>query len=85
MPKTELTQEYKDAALKMYAALLAYRALDDQHCNCDDCMESGQSAEACGECFPYADDARCQLEPAIAEFERVVASQAGRREVSNGD
>jgi len=69
------SKEYKDAVLKMYVALLAYRALDNQHGNCDDCMESGQSAEACGECMPFADEARCQLEPAIAAYEKAVRKQ----------
>ena len=76
------SKEYKDAVLQMYAALLAYRKLDDEHGNCDDCMESGMSAEACEYCMPFADDARCQLEPAIAAFEQAVAEYDPQAEVS---
>lgn len=45
------------ASVMMNALMLAEKA-DRIHSKCDDCMETGQSAEACGKCFPSADDAR---------------------------
>jgi len=61
--------------LQMYAALLAHRALNDQHANCDDCMESAKSPEACEECMPYWDDANDQMKAAIAAYEKAVRKQ----------
>lgn len=45
-------------ATEMMEALAAAEKADDIHSNCEDCMENAQAAEACGECFPSADDAR---------------------------
>lgn len=43
-------------------ALRAYEALDEQRNKCEDCAEClERSAEACGECFPFADAARLKM------------------------
>lgn len=54
------------AVPEMFEALKAYSLLDDFHANCKECDGLGQP-EACSECFPYADDARCKMRVAIAK------------------
>ncbi len=51
-------------AAEMKAALEAYEKLDDAHANCEEC--DGETApEACGKCFPFADDARLRMRAAL--------------------
>ena len=58
------------AAPEMYEALKAYEALDSQRMNCEECDEQLERApEVCGECFPFADDARCKMRVVIAKVE----------------
>jgi hypothetical protein len=58
------------AAPEMYEALKAYEALENQRMNCDECGDQlERSPEACGECFPFADDARCKIRAVIAKIE----------------
>jgi hypothetical protein len=46
-------------------AIKAWAMADDTHVRCEECMETGRSAEACGECFPSADDARVLMRKAF--------------------
>lgn len=53
---------------EMRDAVLAYDALErqrDQCENCADCLE--RAPEACGECFPFADDLRIKMRAALAK------------------
>ena len=58
------------AAAEMYVALKAYEALENQRNRCEECEDQEERApEACGECFPYADDARSKIRKVIAKVE----------------
>ena len=58
------------AAPQMYEALKAYEALEDQRMHCEECEDQLERApETCGECFPFADDARCKIRAVIAKVE----------------
>ena len=58
------------AAPEMYEALKAYEALENQRDHCEDREDRLETApEACGECFPFADDARCKIRAVIAKVE----------------
>ncbi len=58
------------AAPDMYEALKAYESLENQRMNCEECEEClARAPEACGECFPFAADARCKIRVAIAKAE----------------
>jgi hypothetical protein len=49
------------------AALAAYDNLDEQRNKCEECEEQQELApEACGECFPFAADARLKMRAALA-------------------
>ena len=45
-------------------ALKAYETLDNQHANCKEC-DGEVEPEACGECSPFADDARLRMRAAL--------------------
>ena len=58
------------AAPQMYEALKAYEALEDQRMYCEECEDQLERApETCGECFPFAYDARCKIRAVIAKVE----------------
>lgn len=52
-----LIKDMADAMEKMHDALRTAEASDGQHANCEEC-EGLEAPEACGVCFPLADDAR---------------------------
>jgi hypothetical protein len=58
MSEPENNNDVAYLATEMVAALKAAEKADTIHSKCEECMETGQAAEACGECFPSADDAR---------------------------
>ena len=47
-------------------ALAAYDTLDEHVDKCEECGDNETAPEACGECFPFADDARLKMRAAIA-------------------
>jgi hypothetical protein len=52
---------------EMLEVLKLYQALDDKHANCPEC-DGAIPPEACPECFPLADDARCKMRAIIAKM-----------------
>jgi hypothetical protein len=57
------------AAPKMYRALMAHQALDEQRANCDECEDCPESAaECCSRCFPFADAARLLMRELLEEL-----------------
>jgi hypothetical protein len=64
--ENEISDEQFTAEL--LEALKAYQALDTQRMNCEDCEDClEQAPEACGKCFPFADDARLKMRAAISK------------------
>jgi hypothetical protein len=57
----------RDAEVAMLRdALRAYYVLDKRRDRCGECSDQLELApEACGECFPFADDARCKMRAAL--------------------
>ncbi len=43
---------------RLREALMLAEKADRIHTKCEECMETAQAPEACGQCFPSADDAR---------------------------
>lgn len=71
----EIINGLKRQATEARAALLLYAALDDRHANCEEC-EGSEQPEACAECFPYADAARCAMRKALDGIDYPDAPQA---------
>ena len=64
-----------EAATEMYAALKAYEVLENHRLHCPECEDSQERApEACGMCFPYADDLRCKVRAVLIKIEGKTAS-----------
>jgi hypothetical protein len=65
---------------RMLDALKAAERADKKHSNCEDCMETGQSAEVCEECFPSADDARVLRRNVLAEIKKATRALSSATE-----
>lgn len=65
---------------ELRTALLAAEKADKIHTKCEECMEIGQAAEACGDCFPSADDARVMRRNVLAKIKK--AARAALKEGS---
>lgn len=59
-----------DLVDELIDALMAAEKADKIHSKCTECMEFGQAAEACGDCFPSADDARLKRRAVLAKIKK---------------